>query len=186
MHLRKSLLYILGVLALVACTKTDPISATDPLPIPADIENGKDTSRKPGDSFYNYCNGAWVKNTPIPATSAVGPMYDQELVIDRLVDELKTTNPHMKHYYELRDAESGNPTESKAYLDALKAKFPQPTTVEEYFMSFGKMMAEGIFPYWDYPIMPAFDLVWVDGKHKGKIMHVEKDPWREYRRPRWP
>ena len=154
MHLRKSLLYILGVLALVACTKTDPISATDPL--------------------------------PIPATSAVGPMYDQELVIDRLVDELKTTNPHMKHYYELRDAESGNPTESKAYLDALKAKFPQPTTVEEYFMSFGKMMAEGIFPYWDYPIMPAFDLVWVDGKHKGKIMHVEKDPWREYRGSRWP
>ncbi|MEP9360455.1 M13 family metallopeptidase [Sphingomonas sp. KR3-1] len=28
---------------------------------------GMDASVKPGDDFYNYANGAWAKNTPIPA-----------------------------------------------------------------------------------------------------------------------
>ena len=31
-----------------------------------------DTSVKPGNNFYEYCNGAWVKRTEIPADRARG------------------------------------------------------------------------------------------------------------------
>ena len=30
-------------------------------------ESGMDKSVKPGDDFYDYANGTWAKNTPIPA-----------------------------------------------------------------------------------------------------------------------
>ena len=42
------------------------MSATDPFPLPSGTESGKDFSIKPGDNFYDYCNGTWLKNTPIP------------------------------------------------------------------------------------------------------------------------
>ena len=29
-----------------------------------------DKSIKPGDNFYLYCNGDWIKNTPMPADRA--------------------------------------------------------------------------------------------------------------------
>ena len=57
----------LAALLIVSCTK-EPVSATDPLPLPSGAEAGKDLSIKPGDNFYDYCNGTWLKNTPIPAS----------------------------------------------------------------------------------------------------------------------
>jgi putative endopeptidase len=36
---------------------------------------GMDTKIKPGDSFYNYANGTWVKNTPIPADKSNYGMF---------------------------------------------------------------------------------------------------------------
>lgn len=56
----------LAVLLMVSCEK-EPRSATDPLPLPSGAEAGKDISIKPGDNFYDYCNGTWLRNTPIPA-----------------------------------------------------------------------------------------------------------------------
>lgn len=171
MTLRHKIAFMLCVLALIACQK-EPVSTTDPLPMPPGIDESKDTSRKPGDSFYDYCNGTWLKNTPIPAQRATGPMYDQSLVIDKLLEELKASDPDIAHYYKLRDAASGNPEASKAYLDAIKAKFPKPATPEEYYISFGKMIAEGIYPSWDSPLLPVFNLAWVDGVQKGMITPI--------------
>ncbi len=69
-QIRSLLSAALAALIMVSCTK-EPQSATDPFPLPSGTEAGKDLSIKPGDSFYDYCNGTWLKNTPIPATSAV-------------------------------------------------------------------------------------------------------------------
>ena len=76
MKLRTLLTAGMAALLIVSCTK-EPVSATDPLPLPSGAEAGKDLSIKPGDNFYDYCNGTWLKNTPIPATSAVGGIYEQ-------------------------------------------------------------------------------------------------------------
>lgn len=42
----------------------DPVCPTDPLPLPPEMETNKDRSIDPGDSFYDYCNGNWLRNTP--------------------------------------------------------------------------------------------------------------------------
>ena len=62
-------LYLL-TLVLVAsglCSCVSPFDATDPLPYPADYTARKDLSVNPGDSFFDYSNGTWLKNHPIPA-----------------------------------------------------------------------------------------------------------------------
>ena len=70
---------------------------------------GKDLSIKPGDNFYDYCNGTWLKNTPIPATSAVGGIYEQATAMEARVKELRTKVPDIEKFYSLKEAASGQP-----------------------------------------------------------------------------
>lgn len=158
----------LAALVIASCTK-DPQSATDTLPLPPGVEAGRDLSIKPGDDFYEYCNGTWLKNTPIPAKSAVGGMYAQTEAMEARVKELRSKVPDIEKFYSLKEAASGQPEASKAFIDALKARFPQPQTKEEAFITIGKMIAEGI-PIWGNALIPAWSLVWKDGKLMGNLL----------------
>ena len=55
---------------------TGPASAGKPID-PANM----DTSVKPGDDFYHYANGGWLKNTPIPASESRWGAFSE--VLDR-------------------------------------------------------------------------------------------------------
>ena len=158
----------LVALALFACTKEPPISTQDPLPLPAGMEASKDLSVKPGDNFFDYCNGTWLKQTAIPASSAVGGLYDQEPAMKERVKQLKASVPDIRRFYELMDAASGNPEASKAYLDAQKARYPQPKTKEEAFEIMGRMMADGV-SMWPTRVVPTYNLIWKDGRMMGLI-----------------
>ncbi len=158
----------LAALVIASCTK-DPQSATDPLPLPSGVEAGRDLSIKPGDNFYDYCNGTWLKNTPIPAKNAVGGMYEQTEAMEARVKELRSKVPDIEKFYSLKEAASGQPEASKAFIDAQKARFPKPQTKEEAFITIGKMIAEGI-PIWGNALIPAWSLVWKDGKLMGNLL----------------
>lgn len=160
---------LLAAVALFACEKVELVSTEDPLPLPPGMEESKDLSVKPGDSFFDYCNGSWIKKTPIPATGTVGGMYDQIPAMEQRVEQLKAENADIRRMYELLDADSGQPEASKTFLDALKARFPRPTTKEELFLTLGKMLAEG-FPLWGHAILPAWSLVYKDGRMMGSII----------------
>ncbi len=168
MTLRSLLSAALAALIMVSCTK-EPQSATDPFPLPSGAEAGKDLSIKPGDSFYDYCNGTWLKNTPIPATSAVGGVYEQTEAMKERVKELRAKVPDIEKFYSLTEAASGQPEASKAFIDAQKARFPQPQTKEEAFITIGKLIAEG-FPVWGSTLFQAWSLVWKDGKLMGNLL----------------
>lgn len=157
-----------AAIVLSACERDELVSTKDPLPMPPGMEENKDLSVKPGDSFYDYCNGSWIKKTPIPATGASGGTYDQISAWAQRVEQLKTVNKDIRRMFELRDAASGQPEVSKPFLDNLKARFPRPTTKEEFFITMGKMLAEG-FPLWGHPILPAWSLVYKDGILMGSI-----------------
>src|SRR5674476_39909 len=43
---------------------------------PFDVQN-MDTTVKPGDDFYTYTNGAWLKNNPIPADKNSRSSFDE-------------------------------------------------------------------------------------------------------------
>ena len=53
-----------------------PEPVVDPLPYPQELETNKDLSVDPGDSLFDYCNGAWLRTQPIPEAAAVGGLYD--------------------------------------------------------------------------------------------------------------
>src|SRR3954465_370121 len=57
-----------------------------------------DTSVQPGDDFFDYANGTWVKNTPIPEDrSNIGGFYiadqERERQTRELLDAILKSNP---------------------------------------------------------------------------------------------
>lgn len=168
MKFRPLLAATLAALIVVSCAK-EPQSATDPFPLPSGSEAGKDLSIKHGDSFYDYCNGTWLKNTPIPATSAVGGMYAQTDAMEERIKELRAKVPDIEKFYSLMEAASGQPEASKVFIDAQKARFPQPQTKEEAFITIGKLIAEGN-PAWGSALFQVWRLVWKDGKLVGSLL----------------
>ncbi|MEO6831391.1 MAG: M13 family metallopeptidase [Chitinophagaceae bacterium] len=65
MNFKHSILAVSAVLALAACKDTGNTDNQGAVKLldPANI----DTTVKPGDNFYLYANGTWLKNNPIPA-----------------------------------------------------------------------------------------------------------------------
>lgn len=132
------------------------------------MEENKDLSVDPGDSFFDYCNGSWLKKTPIPASGSTGGIYDQTPAMEQRVEQLKAENADIRRFFELLDAASGQPEASKTFLDAQKARFPRPTTKEELFITLGKMLADG-FRLWGHPILPAWAVMYKEGRMVGVI-----------------
>ena len=117
-------------MSLIACSKTEPESTVDPLPLPPEIETNKDLSVKPGDSFFDYCNGTWLQLHPIPASGTIGGLYDSEGAMEERVRQLRASVPDIGRFYDLMDHMHDQPEKSRAYVDAQKARFPRPTTKE--------------------------------------------------------
>ena len=170
MHFLRPLavVFAIAAIALSACSKAEPVSTVDPLPMPEGMDSNKDLSVKPGDSFYDYCNGSWMKNTPIPASGSSGGLYEQMDVMKQLVEQLTAENADLRRIDQLRNAASGQPQATKTFLDAQKARFPRPKTKEEFYITMGKMLADG-FHLWGHPILPAWNLVYKEGRLMGTI-----------------
>ncbi|MBQ0080589.1 MAG: M13 family metallopeptidase [Alistipes sp.] len=60
--MKKGLIIFVFASLILSCQR-DPI-ITPPIPFPSN--ELVDESVKPGDDFYNYCNGAWIKKNPLP------------------------------------------------------------------------------------------------------------------------
>ena len=168
-------------MSLIACSKTEPESTVDPLPLPPEIETNKDLSVKPGDSFFDYCNGTWLQLHPIPASGTIGGLYDSEGAMEERVRQLRASVPDIGRFYDLMDHMHDQPEKSRAYVDAQKARFPRPTTKEEAFLTMGRMILDGVPPIWVLPIVPTFGLQLNDGKLMGMI--VPPTPYNIPNRP---
>jgi len=70
----------IGILALVlvqGCTSNVKNKVETVKKYPAfDVQN-MDTKIKPGDDFYSYTNGTWLKNNPIPADKNSRSTFDE-------------------------------------------------------------------------------------------------------------
>ena len=131
------------VLAL-ACQKEPAVSpsAVDPLPFPPDA--GKDLSVDPGDDFWQYCNGTWDKNTPTPATGAVGTMYGASPAMDQMVSEIVAEDPSLNRLFQLKDELYANSDEAMKYYTDLRASYPAPQTREDVFRTVGRLIMDGM------------------------------------------
>ena len=140
---RLSIFAALLVIAL-ACQKEPvvPTSAVDTLPFPP--EAGKDVTVNPGDNFWQYCNGTWDKNTPTPATGAVGTLYSAFPAMDQRVEEIVAEDPSLKRYFQLMDQLYANADEAMKYYSALRASYSTPQTREEVFKTVGRLIVDGM------------------------------------------
>ena len=66
MRLAKYLLLALPVVIVTGCKPKTTSSADTPKRTVFFDKSGMDTSVKPGDNFFLYANGKWIKDTQIP------------------------------------------------------------------------------------------------------------------------
>ena len=139
---------LLTVLLLISCAKTDPIpeSAVDDRPF--SIDEHKDRSIHPGDDFYKYCLGSWLKSATIPEgkkITGLGIMEASNAFKD-IVNELYDTNPLLlridKDIHEMHN----KPEVSRAFVQSIIDEIPDPanTSQEEYIRLMGKLTLRGI------------------------------------------
>jgi predicted metalloendopeptidase len=142
---------LMATAAILSCQK-EPVSNTDPRPIPH--EDYKDKSVQPGDSFFDYCNGGWISSHGIPATGAIGGAYGADAAMQERVAALKKEDANLAAFYKLMDEIWDHPEETKAFIQARKDKYPMPATKEEAFRQVGKAVMDGYLP-----LLFAFEIV---------------------------
>ena len=141
--------------ALSSCSDSEPEaetpeaetpSATDPYPLPEEYTANKDLTVKPGDSFFNYCNGTWLKNNPIPQdpTRNLGGMYAAEDAMNERVEQLKAGAPDIGAFYAMTDRIHDNAEASRNYIAAQKEKITKPASKEEAYRTIGRMYLDGL------------------------------------------
>jgi predicted metalloendopeptidase len=153
----KNLLISLAFLlfSLTACQK-EPVSAVDPLPFPMDVN--KDRSVAPGDDFFQFCNGTWLSQTPIPDHTPTGGLYASTPAMDSRLEELKKSNPQIGHFFRLKDEMFDHEAASLEYIRQQKEAIKKPTSPEEAFRTIGEMLKDGV------PTMVQAGLITLDGK----------------------
>ena len=145
-----TILTICATGVLTSCSEDDDnndvVSATDPFPYPEEYIANKDKSVKPGDSFYDYCNGAWLASNPIPTDPSknLGGLYAAISAMEEKKKELKTSVPDLNRFFSLMEHIHDKPEASRAYIEAQKAKIKKPLTKEEAYRTIGKMYIEGV------------------------------------------
>ena len=113
----KKLFFAASLLVIVFACQREPMvtpSAVDPLPFPP--EANKDLSVDPGDDFWQYCNGTWDKNTPTPATGAVGTLYEASPAMEQRVSQVIADDPSLRRFFQLSDELYANSDEATEYF----------------------------------------------------------------------
>lgn len=156
--MKKVYSFVVVCLFLLACGRLEPVSPVDPLPFPMD-EN-KDLSMSPGDDFYQYCNGSWLKTQPpVPAGDIVGSMYDANPVMNQRINTLSKEVPSLKHYFDLANEMDASSEEARHYIEEHKASIHRPASQAEAFREMGAMVMNGVTPF-ETGIRPYY----VDGR----------------------
>ena len=73
---------IIACLAAVAMLTACKTTADKATPAADDLWANRDTTVSPGDDFFMYANGGWIKNNPIPASESgwgIGHLVNEEL-----------------------------------------------------------------------------------------------------------
>lgn len=159
-----------SIAALTACSDNDVSSAVEKLPMPQEYEANKDLTVKPGDSFYNYCNGTWLQNNPIPSDGSIGGIFSAGTVMQQRLEQLKKDVTDIGHFYYLVEHAAEQTEQAEAYIEARKAETVKPSTKEEAYAAIGRLIMEGLDVWSNPQKMGSFLLVWDKGQFKAMLI----------------
>lgn len=169
-----AILILGGSSVLTSCSEDsgEPTSATDPLPYPQEYINNKDLSVKPGDSFFDYCNGSWLVANPIPSdpTKNLGGLYAAGDKMNERIDQLKARVADIGKFYTLMDQIHSHAEASHTYIAAQKAKIQKPASKEEAYRTIGKMYRDGV-----NALRMSFTAIWDKTQLKAVLQPNEFD-----------
>ena len=136
--MKRALLFVVAsAFALAACNTSTSQNAAQEQKQGTDIgiePSWMDKSVKPGDDFFAYANGTWVKNTPIPPDrSRIGGFYIADQLREKntraLFDQILKSNPtsgadalianYYKAYFNTDAIDHAGMAPAKADLDAI-------------------------------------------------------------------
>lgn len=145
MRIQHFILSAVGVVALLAGCQKEPLSPADPLPFPMDAN--KDLTVAPGDDFFRYCNGGWLKTATLPeGKNITGGLHDASALNKQKKEALFQEDPVLKRIVADAEAALSKPEISRAYLDQLLEMIPDPavTPLDDYFRLAGRLARLGV------------------------------------------
>jgi putative endopeptidase len=131
--MKKIIIGMLFLVLFVSCTANrNKIAGTKEIYPPFDIRN-MDTGVKPGDDFFTYANGNWLKNNPIPADKNSRSAFDELLEKNRHdIREIIEESANIK------DVQAGSNSEKigtffNAGMDSLTIQHQGISPLKEFF-----------------------------------------------------
>ncbi|MBL0046242.1 MAG: hypothetical protein IPP33_18165 [Flavobacteriales bacterium] len=95
----KQYLSILAV-SFAACGSSSEPSRSEGIPPPDLLATYIDSTVKPGDDFFRWATGTWMKNNPIPASESSWSMghlvFEDLYAIKRRINETAVANPNVE------------------------------------------------------------------------------------------
>ena len=146
--------YLMTLAAVICCAMTMAVltACTDNVDTPTPVEDNKtfnadaykDTSVRPGDDFFMYCNGGYWNSTMVDETSPIKLLF-----MDQINDEMKKREAALTLPSKVKTLADADKTDA-ATIDAQKAKLQSAldrvnaiTTKEEAWQLMAELFLEG-------------------------------------------
>ncbi len=141
-----------GISAFTACSDDDmPPSAVDNSPW--SLEDNMDTSYRPGDNFFMYCNGSWYKDAVIPEEySQAGIFYECALVVSEQLANLDFPE-YDRLMADTRTVDQST-AQSVAILEAELEKVSNIQTKEDAWRQIAQMTKNGYSTLFRFSLLP--------------------------------
>ena len=139
------ILLLSALIFLAGCQKEPPVSPVDDRPFPMD--GNKDLTVAPGDDFFRYCNGTWLKNASIPEGKKIyGGLFTAVNQAKERMAALYEEDPILSRIMADANAMFSGKEASQAYVDKLLESVPDPatTTADEYIRLIGQFAKTGV------------------------------------------
>lgn len=131
----------LGVLSLMACQKKDDASEATNRRTSFFDRSGMDTTVSPGDDFFSYANGTWIKKTAIPddqsSWGAFNEIYEANLlrtksILEEAANADAKTGSVEQQVGDLYTSGMDTATIDKRGYEPLKAEFAKINAITDY------------------------------------------------------
>ena len=117
--------------------------------------SGLDRSVNPGDDFFHYANGTWIKNTPVPADRSRWGASDRlnaksetdlKAIIDELLAHAPPAGSDARRVADFYQAYADTAAIERAQLDPIAAELASISALESH-REVGRFMARPALPY---------------------------------------